>query len=175
MSYYDIYAISKNRDHETIERFLNYFCFRDRIENQEGYEIEIWENKKYGVEEFSMPISKMRELIAYGVKNPHHGYVFYMGDHLKRNITHIILTFTYDGKMIFGISIPPKDVDQKDNYLQAFRMEKKIAQLTNACDTSIQFEYPPSDDEQEFYENRKMWEQFNEEMREELNLFSQEK
>jgi hypothetical protein len=45
--YYDIYGLSRQRDKKTIEKFLNYFSIREKIENREGQEIAVYKNEKY--------------------------------------------------------------------------------------------------------------------------------
>jgi len=169
-AYYDIYGISKRRDKETIERFLNYYSHRDKIEIREDLEIGVSKNEEYGIHEIIIPIKTLSEVIDYGIKNRNHGYVFYIGDNLKSEINHIILKFTYDEKMIYGISVEEKDNKLQDNYPHAFRIEKEIALITNSYESSIQFEYAPSDDEREFYEDKLVWEQMNEEKKKEFKL-----
>jgi hypothetical protein len=40
--YYDIYGLSKQRDTKTVEKFLNYFSIREKIENRKGQEIAVY-------------------------------------------------------------------------------------------------------------------------------------
>ena len=40
--YYDIYGLSLQRDKETVERFLNHFANRDKIEDRESQEIAVY-------------------------------------------------------------------------------------------------------------------------------------
>lgn len=155
--YYDIYALSEKRDKETIEVFLNHFCFRDEIENRKGEDIGIYANEKYNISELIIDINTLSEVIEYGIANPNHGFAFYIGDHLKENISHVILKFTYDGKIIFGLSINSKDDTSNDTYSTAERIVNEIASLINSVKTSIQFENPPADDEDEFDENMLLW------------------
>lgn len=91
------------------------------------------------------------------MENPNHGFAFYIGDYLKENINHVILKFTYDKKMIFGLSINSIDETSNDNYYLAERIISEISSLINSVKTSIQFENPPADDEDEFDENMLLW------------------
>ena len=79
------------------------------------------------------------------------------------------MKFTFDGKVIFGISVEEKKIDDNgiliDNYDKALEVEKKIAELTNSTKTSIQFDYAPSDDEEEFDSDIEMWRNMNEDKR----------
>lgn len=168
-SYYDIYGLSKQRDKKTVEKFLNYFSIREKIENREGQEIAVYENKKYKTEETWTSISTLTEVIDFGLENNNFGFAFYIGDNLKEGINHIILKFTFDGKIIFGISVEENKIDDNgnliDNYDKALEVEKVITELTNSIKTSIQFEYDPSDDEDEFDSDIEVWRNMNEEKR----------
>ena len=162
---YDIYGLSDKRDKETIERFLDHFCYRSMIENREGQEIGILKNDKYRIDEINIPVSTLSEVIDYGMNHPNHGLAFYIGDSLKDDINFVILKFTYDGKIIFGVSIEEKRLinenELADNYDKAKAIEKQIARLTNSTKTSIQFEYAPSDDEEQFDSDSELWKSFN--------------
>lgn len=164
---YDIYGLSRQRDKKNIEKFLNYFSTREKIENIEGQEIVILKNEKYKKEQAFISISTLTEVIDFGLKNQNLGFGFYISDNLKKGISYIILKFTFDGKIIFGISIEEKNITNNgnliDNYDKALEIEKIIAEITNSKKTSIQFEYAPSDDEEEFDINIEMWRKMNEE------------
>lgn len=151
---YDIYGLSKQRDKKTIEKFLNYFSIREKIENREGQEITIYKNDKYKIEETWLAIRTLTEVIDFGLENLNYGFAFYISDNLIEGINHIILKFTYDGKIIFGISVEENIISANenliDNYNKAIEVERLIADLTNSEKTSIQFENAPSDDEEEF-------------------------
>jgi hypothetical protein len=167
--YYDIYGLSRQRDKRTVEKFLNYFSIREKIENREGQEIVVYKNEKYKIGETLITISTLTEVIDFGLENKNFGFAFYIGDNLKKGINHIILKFTFDGKIIFGISVEEKKIEYNgnliDNYDKAIEVEKAIAELTNATKTSIQFEYAPSDDEEEFDSDIEIWRNMNDEKR----------
>lgn len=151
---YDIYSLSE-RNKRYIERFLRHFCDRGMIENRAGHEITIDGHEKYGVPAQSIPVSSLTEVIDYGVSHPTHGFTFYVSDHLlTRAIKGVILKFTYDGKIIFGVYIevykPLLFGWLTHNIRLARRLEKEVALLTNTIKTSIHVEYAPADDEEEF-------------------------
>ena len=148
--FYDIYGLSQKRDKVTIEKFLNHFCYRDRIENREGQEIFIYKNAKYEVDEIDIPIKTLTEVIEYGISHPNYCFVFYIKDNLKADIRSVILKFTLDGKLIFGISIDIQDTYNRSNYDTANIIERQIAELTDSHKSAILIEYPPSDDEDGF-------------------------
>ncbi|NOS92452.1 MAG: hypothetical protein HOP30_11055 [Cyclobacteriaceae bacterium] len=171
--FYDIYGLSKRRDKQTIETFLDFYCHRELIENYQGQDVEIaiYKNDKYGVNEEFVPVDNLSEVINYGLSHPDCGFAFYVGakSNYKKDIGSLILKFTFDGKMIFGVSIEEKrliDGDKLiDNYDAALEIEKTIVELTNSIKTSIQLEYAPSDDEEEFDRDIEMWRKMNEEKR----------
>lgn len=172
---YDIYGLSLQRDKETIETFLSHFTNREKIEDREAQEIAVYRNEKYDIEETWTSISSLTEVIDFGLKNKSFGFAFYIGDNLNEGINHLILKFTFDGKMIFGISIEENRLsgDGKliDNYDKALEIEKTIRDLTNSTKTSIQFEYAPSDDEEEFDIEIELWRNMNEEKRKIKNMY----
>ena len=152
---YDIYSLSAERNKRNIEKFLSHFCDRAKIENREGQDILITGHKKYGIEETTIPVTSLSEVIDYGISHPNHGFVFYISDHLlTKKIKGIILKFTYDGKIIFGVYIEvhePLLLGWRRNQIRlARRLEKEIGRLTNAVKTNILVEYAPADDEEEF-------------------------
>jgi hypothetical protein len=165
--HYDIYCLSENRNKKTIEEFLDYFSFRNKIENRDNQEISIIGNKEYNIKESWIPIRTISEVIDYGIENSNIGFAFYIGDNLKKGISHIILKFTFDKKMIFGICVQEERlVDNQqitDNYKFALEVENTISKLTDSKKTSIQFENPPADDEVEFDESMEVWRKMNEE------------
>ncbi len=167
---YDIYGLSRQRDKVTVEKFLNYFADRNKIEDVEGQEIAVYKNEKYNTEETWIPVRTLTEVIDFGLENSNLGFTFYIGKNLEKGISDIILKFTFDGKIIFGISVEENRIgdDGKliDNYDKALEIEIKIAKLTNSTKTSIQFEYAPSDDEEEFDSDIEIWKDMKEEKRE---------
>lgn len=171
--YYDIYGLSYQRDKTTVERFLDYFSIREKIENKEGQDICVYKNEKYNIDKRIININTLTEVIKYGIDNENWGFVFYIGDHLKDGINHIILKFTYDGKIIFGISVAEQILKENgnliDNYKKALEIERSIAMITNSIKTSIQFEYAPSDDEEEFDSDIELWRDMNEEKLKEIS------
>jgi len=161
--FYEIYGLSENRDKETIERFLEHFTFRNLIEDRKGQEISVHSNVKYGVEEFFKPVKTLSQVIQFGINHPNIGFAFYIGNgkNLKPGIGDVLLKFTFDSKLIFGVGIEEKvvlkDGSVVSNFPFAVEVKEQLIELTGAYKTSIQFEYPPSDDEAEFDEDMEMW------------------
>ena len=158
---YDIYAISNHRTTKTIEQFLTHFGDRAEMEDKSGHEIMVDAQPAYAVDERVIPIQTLTQVIDYGVAHPQQGFSFYISKHLKTKLRYLILKFTYDQKMIVGISVELTDAQQNDNYPLACILEEELVALTNAYASSIQVECAPADDEEEFYENKKIWEKLN--------------
>ncbi|MNJ91919.1 hypothetical protein D3C87_95740 [compost metagenome] len=161
--YYDIYGLSAKRDKETIERFLEHFTHRDLIEDREGQEIFVMSNEKYGQEDFSIPVKTLSEVIQFGIDYPDVGFCFYIGtrSNLKSGIGDVLLKFTFDAKVIFGVAIEDntllEDGSQASNFPNAVKIKEQIEALTEAYKSSIQFEYAPADSEEEFDADIEIW------------------
>lgn len=109
--FYDIYGFSKQRDKNTVEKFLSYFAHREKIENRTGQEIIVYKNDKYGIEETWIPVNSLTDVIEFALENVNFGFAFYISDNLREGINDVILKFTFDGKVIYGISVKEKIVD----------------------------------------------------------------
>ncbi|UOQ75117.1 hypothetical protein [Hymenobacter cellulosilyticus] len=149
--FYDIYGLSMGRDQSTVERFLRHFCYRDPIaEPLQDQWVQVWPSEKYHIPELiELPMTSIADMIAYAVRHPNHGFVFYNQFALRTNVKSAIVKFTYDGKVVFGISI-------SDAY-QVLAIEAEIKHVTQAYKSYIAVEYPPACDEEEFDADVLMW------------------
>lgn len=155
--FYDIYGLSTQRDAVTVERFLNHFCDRAQLEPLVDTWLQVWPNEKYQTPEVERPLHSIAELLAYAVANPSHAFVFYNQKGLRDDVTCMILQFTYDAKVVFGISIETNTVDGTDTYAQAITVEAEIRHITGATKSYIAAEYPPAQDEEEFDADITTW------------------
>lgn len=168
--FFDIYALSRHRDVATIERFWATFCDRPRLELVEDYEIRVASSKKYGLLGVEVLVNSLTELIATGVNNPDYSFAFYNSHSLEPNNIHnlrpdlksVFLKFTFDGQVIFGLSIDECLVNGKTSYSYASKLACELEILTKAHKTYIAYEYPPADDEEEFDEDVDMWQNLRE-------------
>ena len=158
--YYDVYGISKHRDRKTIECFLSAFCHRGEVESQEGTVIGMLANEKYRVAEIELPVNTLTEVVDFGLQNSGYGFSFYIASGLI-NVKMVILKFTYDGLIIFGVSIEEMDDNWVDNLPKARELAVKIARLTQSYKTSIQFECGTADDAGEFEEDHQLFSHLN--------------
>jgi hypothetical protein len=155
--FYDIYGLSKERNGPTIERFLSHFCDRNALDPLVNKWIQVADNEQYQVPEVELPLYSIADLIAYAVQNPTHCFVFYNQEALRPDVTCVFLKFTYDGKVVFGISIDETDSNLEDNFPHARTIEAEIIRLTGAYKGFIAIEEPPAKDEEQFDEDRAAW------------------
>lgn len=147
----DIYCLSEERNTATIERFLAHFCQRPALDPLTDTWLQVRPHEKYpAVPEVEFLVHSVAEVINYAVRNPTHGFNFYTQVALRPDIRCIIIQFTYDAKVVFGISIV-------GGGSRAFTIEDEIKQLTQAHKSFIATEYPPADDEEEFANDAAMW------------------
>ena len=151
--YYDIYGITKRRDINFIEKVIKYYGDRDALENQEGSEILLDPHDKYEQKEANIPIKTLGEVIKYGVEHPTAGFSFYLGKKTLRSPhTDLILRFTYDCKLIIGVSVEDTDEQGNDNLYTAKQVELALKDLLTTEKTFVQLECAPPDDENDFDE-----------------------
>ncbi|RSK23968.1 hypothetical protein [Hymenobacter metallilatus] len=155
--YYDVYALSSKRDATTVENFLSHFCDRSLLEPVVDRWIHVSANEKYHTPEVDIPLHFIAELIAYAVANLNHAFNYYTDEGIRDNIDCVIIQFTYDGKVVFGISVGCTQDAGGDNIAQAIQVEAEIRQVTGAYKSYIAGEYPPARDEEQFDTDVAMW------------------
>lgn len=161
--YFDIYVLSDERNTEAIEKFLMRYCDRAANEMRDGgQEIAIYKSDKYGIAEQFIPIDTLTAVIRHGTQNLHHGFCFYISRHLK-GVKDVMLKFTYDGKMVFGVSIDTGLHDDYGNYPYAKQLAGELKKITKGYKENITVEYAPADDEEEFDADVAMWQAMNDE------------
>ena len=80
--------------------------------------------------------------------------------YLRKTVQCYLPITTFDGKIIFGISIEENKLNQNeliDNFDIALDIEHEITELTNSKKTLIAIEHAPSDDEDEFNKDIEYW------------------
>ena len=159
---FNIYGFSIHRDKKTIEKFLHQYTYRTEVEDWKDCDLSIYENDTYEIQEQYVSIRTLTEAIEYGLEHKNHGFAFYIGSKgVKGDISHVILKFTYDSAIIFGLSITEYAQDGQANYKRAYELEQELKAFLPVQKTSIQFEYPPSDDKEEFEESIEVWKEMN--------------
>ncbi|RYE90192.1 MAG: hypothetical protein EOO37_03510 [Cytophagaceae bacterium] len=160
---YDIYGLSLGRDEATIEGFLRHFCDRYSIEPLVDNWLQVRANEKYQIPEVELPLHSIAELIEYGINNPTHQFNFYNQTALRPDIHTVFLNFTYDSKVVFGISIYETTDYGEDNFPRACAIEEEIIHVTHSYKSFIAVEYPPADDEKEFDADILVWQNMRDE------------
>lgn len=152
--FYDIYGLSQKRDKETIEVFLNYFCYREKEENRSSGEGIFLENEELGIDEEFIPVNTLSQVIDYGIKNPNWVFAFYLNKYFK-NVESVILCFTNDNQIVFGVSVEVNRIENGqliDNADKCDQLAEAIAVLTSAHKTIMGVELPPPRSENEINE-----------------------
>lgn len=155
--FYDIYGLSRERNGPTVERFLSHFCNRTALDPLSDKWLQVAANEHYQVPEVELPLQSIADLIAYAVQNPTHCFVFYNQEALRPDVTCVFLKFTYDGKVVFGVSIDETGSNLVDNFPHALTIEAEITRLTSAYKSFIAVEEPPAKDEEAFDAARAAW------------------
>jgi hypothetical protein len=155
--FYDIYGLSQERNGPAIERFLSHFCDRNALDPLSDKWLQVAENEQYQVPEIELPLNSIADLIDYAVQNPTHCFVFYNQEALRPDVTCVFLKFTYDRKVIFGVSIEETGINLEDNFPHALTIEAEIIRITGAYKSFIAVEEPPAKDEEAFDADREAW------------------
>lgn len=148
--FYDIYGLSNQRDKETIDKFINYFCYRDDVEYL-GEDSGIFVRSSDECNEDFIPLSTLTDVIEWGLNNPTKGFSFYLHKGFK-TVKGLILTFTYDSKMVFGVSIEYNEIVNGkliNNASLCDVLANKVSEVTNSYKTLIGLELPPPRSEEE--------------------------
>jgi hypothetical protein len=155
--FYDIYGLSSERNAPTVERFLSQFCDRYALDPLSDTWLQVAASESYQVPEVELPVASIADLIDYAVQNPTHCFVFYNQQALRPDITCVFFKFTYDGKVVFGVSIEETGFNLEDNFPHALTIEAEIVRLTGAYKSFIAVEQPPAQDEAQFDVDSAVW------------------
>jgi hypothetical protein len=156
--FFDIYCLSTERNEPTVERFLRRFCEREQLDPLPETWLYVMPSEKYQVLEYhEFSPASVAEVIAYAVAHPTHSFGFSSHAALRPGITTLHVRFTYDAKVIFGVSM-----EEMDGYHQAQAFAAEITHLTHAHKSFTALEYPPACDEEEFDADVLMWQNISE-------------
>lgn len=110
MPNYDIYVLSSLRDQITLNKFINHYTERTAIEDRKDEEIMVLplgvaEEENMLLDEYDwMPAINVENVIKIGVSKPIRAFRLYLPSN-KNNFSSIIITFTSDNLVIFGLSL----------------------------------------------------------------------
>lgn len=143
----DIYTLSKQRTLHNIEKFLNLFCDRKAIEHREDEELSLiplgTNEKSILSENYDAEWLKAKTVtnsIRIGLQNPHRAFAIYYPSN-KKYISQVILSFTYDGYIILGLSVEESIISNP--LKNAIRLLKYIKSHFFGISGFIIYEEPP--------------------------------
>ena len=154
--FYDIYGLSKKRDKETIDTFLDYFCYRQQIEdNDKGTDIMTYGHEECDIEDER--VMTLSQIIEYGLENPNRSLVFYLRKYSQyfKGVEDIIICFTSDNQLVFGVSVDVSRVDIEEVINKVGiceQLTETIVRLTSAHKTIMGLELAPPSNERELDE-----------------------
>ena len=150
----DIYTLIHNRERESIERFLSTYIDRNAQENRGNEELMILPSSKLNQKELALDdydwvITKtLTNSIAYGLSDSTNCFSLYFPS-IKPKIYQVSLSFTYDGKLVFGLEID--DWKQtKENLDLAEKLMDNLMKQFKGKTGAVVFEIPPPISEVEF-------------------------
>jgi hypothetical protein len=152
----DIYAITNNRNLETINKFLTcYIDYKssyvrddkwlmlrkldapDNSERREDYE---WE-----------PVTSLTQIVQRGLDYPRRSFSAYLASS-HPEFERIILSFTTDDKLILGLSLEDSEEEKPEERLEQAKVEMfHLIEECNCYGGLILVETPPPDNELMFY------------------------
>ncbi|PWV87368.1 hypothetical protein DFQ01_1612 [Paenibacillus cellulosilyticus] len=121
---YDLYVLSSLRDRNSLNNFINRFSDRQSCEDLKDEELMILphgisDDVSTNFDEYDwVPAVDISNVVEIGMKKPFKGFRFYLNSK-EDYISKLILSFTTDGYVIYGLSIDSelKDVANLRNVL----------------------------------------------------------
>lgn len=160
--FYEIYGLSQGRDAATVERFLHHFCQREQLEPLVNQWLQVWTPDGRFLDEVERPLTSVAEVVSYATAHPTHGFVWYQLHAVRADLHSVLLRFTSDAQVVFGLCIAEQQPDGSDNLAQAQQLLTELRHVTAAHNGYIAVEYPPAATEAEFEADRAMWRMLNE-------------
>ena len=139
----DIYTISNNRNNENIEKFLLKYVDRKIIQETKDFEVDILNNNTHR----NIKLKSFNDLIGLGLSDFKNCFTIYLSSAILE-IKSIILSFTADGKVIFGISI-----DENNNYEFAEKLSVDLKSNNFGIESFFDIESIPAINMKDFLEN----------------------
>ncbi len=124
---YDVYVLSALRDSQNINRFIDVYSDRSSVEDRGNEELMVMpigitdeNNMSLGMYDW-IPAININNVIRIGTSQPIRAFRFYLPSVIS-DISTIIVTFTADNKIIYGLSIDIEDEEKSlilaGNYLK---------------------------------------------------------
>jgi hypothetical protein len=156
----DIYCLTKHRDLETINHFLDNYVDRATSEDREGEEVYlIPDHQGEGSWEPQWePALTLTHMIQRGLDYPRRSFSVYMDTQSALNMTGALMHFTSDDRLVLGLSIGDKgdysdgELTDSESELRAKAILERLAEQFNCHLGWITVEDPPPHSEAEFRE-----------------------
>jgi len=153
MPNYDIYVLSNLRDQRSINHFIEQYCNRTELEDRTDEELMVlplgvMNEDNMQINDYDwIPAINIENVINIGTNKPVRAFRFYLPS-TKSNLSRIILAFTSDNKIIYGISIEIEE--EHASLINAEEILKNLYEEYKGINGGIFYEEPPSLDSTEF-------------------------
>lgn len=142
----DIYVLSKSRDRDTLERFINTYVDRQVSEmrgDEELMMLPLGATKERSLTDEGEwePAITLTHIIERGLDHPRRAFVVYLTPK-DTTLSGVTLAFTADNQIIFGLSIDDEG-EKPENTNLAKRLLQNLAQSFNGHLGLITYEEPP--------------------------------
>ena len=159
----DIYCLTRHREIETINRFLDEYV--DRAASEDRGSEEFYMDPLYASpqgegnwEEEWEPALTLSHMIQRGLDHPRRSFSVYMDTQSALNMTGALMHFTSDDQLVLGLSIGDKGGDpdgertDRESELRAKAILERLAEQFDCHLGWITVEDPPPHSEAEFKE-----------------------
>lgn len=145
----DIYGLSRHRDRETINQFLDAFVDRAASEDRDGEEIGLLPlNPEVVGDSWQWePALTLTHIVERGLDYPRRAFTSYLTSS-RADIERAILSFTSDNQVVFGLSIYSGDFD--DDEARATKLLSELARSFRCHLGLVVAEHHPPYSEDEF-------------------------
>lgn len=147
---FDIYGLTRFRDRDTINRFLDEYVDRAASEDRNGEEIGLLPlNPELEGNEWQWdPALTLTHIVERGLAYPRRAFTSYLASS-RPDIERAILSFTSDNQVVFGLSEYSGDFD--DDEARARKLLSDLARSFRCHLGVVLLETPPPSSEAEFH------------------------
>ncbi len=154
----DIYVLSKIRTAEILYKFLGLYVDRNKSENRKDEQLMIYKLDSNGKSDSDNnyegePALTLSNSIKRALDFPRRSFTIYL-DSKRNDIDRVILSFTTDDKIIFGLSIDYEN-ESKQNIEKANQLLEELLKNFNCNMGFFSVELPPSRNEKLFIKESK--------------------
>ena len=149
----DLYALTKHRDRETIEMFLNSYVDRGVSEDREDEELMMLPlDQEPGDKSFEdydwEPAKSLSNIVRRGLDYPRRSFTVYLTPN-QAGIDRVILSFSSDNQVVLGLSIDDEE-ESSENVVIAKELLLNLMEKYNCHLGLITVEQPAPVNEEAF-------------------------